>query len=239
MRVFANRIGLGQNILRALLAAAGLIGVATSEAGILFFTNQATWSAAAGTPSFNEDFSSFATDTSFRTAPVMLQGMSIQQEGSNPTNFRNEVDVVPLSFSDHNGTANASVYVNHAESTDPGVQVRITFNSLNAALGFQTWLAADAEIAVLDVLHGTTLLGSRDLTNGLGDFLGYVLTSGDTATSVLFYSKNLTVGTGGEGFGLDNVAAVNAFAMPEPTTWRLLVFGGVAVAIGRLRRRRK
>jgi hypothetical protein len=203
-----------------------------TQAGIVFFNNQATWQAAAGPASFTEDFSGFATDTLFQTSPVALNGMSIVQQGANAA-FRNFIDVAPFQFLDNNGTSHASAFT----EGDAGTFVRITFNNPTQAFGFQTWDAATGEGAALEVFNGTTLLGSITLPGGLGAFTGFMTTGGDVATSVRFSPASADGTSGGEGFGLDNLAAVNATAVPEPAT--LTVFGGLLVAgLVSMRRRR-
>jgi hypothetical protein len=157
-------------------------------------------------------------------------------EGSDPTNFRNLVDVPPLAFVDNNGTSNSSTYVNHDDpaSGDPGRQVRWVFADVNLAFGFETWGAASGERVTVEVYNGAVMLGSSDITNnGNGIFLGYELTAGDVATSVRWRSTNLTVGTGGEGFGMDNMAGV---AVPEPGTLIGFAVGGALLLLRRAKR---
>ncbi len=207
-----------------------------AQAAAVFYNNQAAWQAAAGPASYTEDFSSFGADTSFRAASVALNGMSIAQEGF-PAEFRNLVDVAAFQFGDNGGTSHASMFT----EGDRGTFVRITFNNLTTALGFQTWLASDGEGAGVEVWNGGTLLGSQILSNAAGAFTGFVLTGGDVATSVRFYSvRSNGSNTGGEGFGLDNLAAVSAGAqaVPEPTTVAMWTLGVLGMAISRINRRK-
>lgn len=218
---------LGVSLIMVVLGGAG-----SARGALVFYTDRATWEAAAGAASFTEDFSGFTDDTPFRTSAVALNGMSIVQEGTG--SFRNEVDVVPTVYTDNNGTNNASTFVNFPEGGDPGTQVRITFNQANGAFGFETWNAASGEGAVLDVYDGATLLGSHGLAGGDGAFLGYILSGGDSATSVLFVSASLSAGSGGEGFGLDNLAGVNA--VPEPSALAIAI-GVLGLSLAGARRR--
>lgn len=215
-----------------LVIAAGSL-VAASQAAITWYSDRAMWNAAVGASSFSEDFSGFAVDTEFRTVGVAIAGGTIQAEGVDTTNFRNLVDVPPLAFTDNNGTANGSMYVNAAEGTAPGRQVRLTFSATNQAFGFETWGAASGERVTVEAYNGAALIGSFDIANnGAGIFTGYQLTGPDVATSVRWRSTNLTVGTGGEGFGMDNLAGV---VVPEPASIVGLAIGAVLL----LRRRTK
>src|SRR5262245_32733648 len=152
--------------LGAVLALAGISGAA--QAGIVFYTDRATWEAAVGPASFSENFSGFGVDTQFRTAPLALNGMTIGQEGAN--SFRNEVEVAPFAFADNNATPHASSFTDFGATT-----VRITFDALNHAYGGESWDAASGERARLEVYNGATLIGSQDLGAGNGTFLGYEL----------------------------------------------------------------
>jgi len=215
----------------ASLLAIGLLSPA--QGAITFHTNQAVWQAAAGPLSFTENFSGFAVDTQFRTAPLAIGGGTIVQEGADQ-GFRNIIDVVPLDFPLISSGTNSGSLFTDIDTTF----ARITFSTLNSAFGFQAWDAASGEIAVLEVYDGATLIGAQTLTGASGEFLGYVTTGGTTATSVRFRSLNSLAG--GEGFYIDNLAGVNASAaaVPEPTT--LAMFGIVALGFaGAGWRRRK
>lgn len=115
--------------------------------------------------------------------------------------------------------------------------VRISFNALNAAYGDDSFAADDDEGAQLEVFDGTTLLGSQALTNGSGAFLGYMLTGGTVADSIVYASVTNST-NGGEGFGLDNLAGVNAVttSVPEPETISLFGLGIAACWFGGRRR---
>src|SRR5215467_9442881 len=75
----------------------------STQAGIEFFNGRPAWEKAAGSSSFMEDFSRFTGITPFRTAPLPLNGMTIQQEGAERMAW-NEVDVRPFQFDYNNGT---------------------------------------------------------------------------------------------------------------------------------------
>jgi hypothetical protein len=221
----ARRLGLS-----ALLAALLLNHGVPASAAVNIFTNRALWAAAAGAATFTEDFSSFAADAPFHTAPVALNGMSISREGPEP-GLSNYVDVLPLVFPGGSGTNQGELFVNAIEGVAVGSNVRITFNEPNVAFGFDVWEAVGLEGARLDVYDGAVQLRTEQIPGGNAAFLGYVCTAGEAASSVLFRANSLIVGTSGEGFAIDNLAGVS---VPEPAAASL-----AAVALGAVMLRRR
>ncbi len=186
----------------------GLDNLAGVNAGpaIIAFADRPTWLAAVGALDFAEDFSSFGVDTEFRTVGVNIANASIQRLGVDPTEFRNLVDVPPLGFTDNNGTNNASCYTNFPEGGGPGCSVQIKFAQPVESFGWETWGASSGEGADVDVLNSCgQVVGTLVSDNLNASFRGFRSTGGPMA-AVVFRSRVLTVGTGGEGFGLDNLA---------------------------------
>jgi hypothetical protein len=166
-----------------------------------------SWTSAAGGPVVTEAFTGFSSDLQFRTVTRSLAGgMRIRQTGTDE-NFRNEIDVPPLVFSDNNGTAHASSFVNFPEGASPGTQVVVDFTRPVRAVSFQTWGANSSEGVIVELRNGSTILETATLTDTDGAFVGFVLPR-LAATSMRFRSASLTVGSGGEGFGLDNIRVV-------------------------------
>src|SRR5215211_5959007 len=101
---------MGANRAAGTLALIAIVLARPAGAGgaINTFTNRAAWQTAAGPISAVENFSGFAIDTPFRTAPVACNGFTLQQEGDPGNTFRNEIDALPVFFGDNNGTANES-----------------------------------------------------------------------------------------------------------------------------------
>jgi hypothetical protein len=199
----------------AALVALGLGFPNSANATIDFFSDRTAWEDAAGLVSFSENFSEFSADTPFRTSPLALNGTTIQQEGTERMEW-NEVDVPPLQFTPNNGSNSGLLLTNFPEDGSSGIQVRITFTDPNRAFGFDSWSANDGEGVVLDVFSGQTLLGSRALTGGSGDFLGYVVTGGDASMTVRFRSNRLSPGMIGERFYIDNLAGTTVANGPPP-----------------------
>lgn len=179
------------------------------------FNDRTSFNAAAGAGQLTENFSGFAADTPFRTAPVPANGFVISQEGTNTTNFRNFIDVPPFLATDNNGTTHASSYTNFPEGGAPGTQVRLTFPVPARAVGADFYNTTLSEGLVLDVFSGTTMIGSFPipLVANTGVFFGVAGNAGENITSVLLRSQILTPGTGGEGYGMDDVAVA---LVPEP-----------------------
>jgi hypothetical protein len=225
--------------LRGITAAAAMLA-ATSPvtlAAVNPFTDRTSFNAAVGGAQVTEDFSSFPVDTPFRTAPVPANGFVLSQEGAQ-ANFRNLVDVPPVAQADNNGTANASSYTNFPEGTAPGTQVRISFPVPVRAFGADFYNTTLSEGLVLDVFAGTNSLGSFPIplvAQGF-TFFGVAGNAGENITSVLLRSQSLTPGTGGEGYGMDDVAVA---LIPEPTAGTLVAALGSILLARRGRRARQ
>lgn len=214
-------------------AALPLVVCATAVAAVQTFNDRAAWLAAVGPVSASEDFSGFVVDTEFRTQVVGLAGgMSITQTGPNTAAFRNLIDIPPLGQTDNNGTANASCFTNADDSPGVPTGILISFATNARAWGGETWGARSGEFMAMDILGaGGVVLGTIEPSNNAGQFSGFWGNAGEQFTGVRFRSINTTVGGGGEGFGMDNLAIVH---IPTPGGATLLA---MAAAAG-LRRRR-
>ncbi len=218
---------------RLILLAMAMFLATASQAAITWFTDRTVWTTAIGAVTYNETFSGFTVDTDFKPVAVAINGGSLSVEGIDTTNFRNIIDVPAFAFTDNNGTNHVSGYVNAAETNSPGRQIRNTLAFAHDAYGFETWGAASGERVTVEAYNGATLLSSFNITNnGSGIFTGFVASGGDFATSVRYRSTNVTAGSGGEGFGMDNLAGR---AVPEPASMAVLGLGVAAL----LRRRRR
>jgi len=213
----------------ALLCLAPLF-LAQASASLDVYTDRTAWVSAAGAPNFAEDFESFDTDTSFRDAPVALNGMSIARLGTGGFDTRNIVDVAPYIFPQPNSD---HAEISLQDGTSVFAKVEIEFDQAVTAFGFRTWEASGslAGGTTVEVYNGASLLGDFDLDDGLGSFHGFHLSAGESATHVVF--RVMREGTNlFEGFGLDDL---EGNAVPEPGTMAALALGLAAVG----RRRRK
>jgi hypothetical protein len=209
------------------------LSAAVSHAAITSFAARPAFNAAAGTIDANENFSGFAVDTPYRTVTVAANGFTLRQEGLDQL-FRNQVDVAPLQFTDNNGTSHASNYTNFVEGPGTQTDVRIAFPVKAAAFGADFYgingLPTGAEGVAMDVIVNNAVAATFTLADLPTQFFGVVATAGEQIDSVLLRSANLVVGTGGEGFGMDDVAVK---FVPEPASFGALAALGAVV----LRRR--
>ncbi len=180
---------------------------AGSNAAITTFTSLAAWQAAVGPTDIAEDFSGFTVDTEFRSAPVAINGGTIQEDTPTSLAFRNFIDFPPFQFTDNNGTNHASCFTNQDEPTE----IVIKFTAPVSAFGWETWTAAGLEMLDVDVVDtGGAVLATIQADNLNASFRGFQATAGEQIGSLVFRSRTLSPGGGGEGFGLDNLLGVTA-----------------------------
>ena len=191
-------------VIVCLLAIAGPL-----HGAVTLFTDAASWNAAAAPGAsaiYLEDFQGFAADTSFQTSPVAGSFFTLEQEGSGE--FRNTIDVPPLSFTDNNGTSHASLFTNYGVTT-----VEMSFDSPVFAWGADFFDAGSNEMVDLDLVGpGGGTLATVQVPDE-DTFFGFVITGPvQSVEEIVFKSRTDIPGMGGEGFGMDNVRGAAADA---------------------------
>jgi len=206
------------------LAGAGvaLVVAGSATAATVTYTDRTTFNVAAS-PTLFEDFNGFVADTNFVPAPVVAGFMTVSGSAGATTAFgNNKVDVPPQdSQVDVDGTASLNVF------TQAGVSVFLTFSQALTGWGADFHAFNDDAHRTLIFVDGvevtTELVAGNDTR-----FFGFV---SDTAFTTLEFR-----GVQNDVFGVDNVAGA-AVAVPEPTTWALMILGFGAAGAS-LRRRR-
>ena len=211
-----------------LVSAAALAVAITAPAlaGVITYTDRASFLADAGPLDYTEDFEGFTFDIDYSFITISdPNGFSVGHSG--PQDFRNLIDVPPFDFDDGNGTVSISAFV---EGDDPNT-VTLTPDLSAMAFGTDVSSAAGLEGAVMEVYNGGGLLTSITLTNGIDDFFGFITNGGDEITHILIRAASANGNQGGEGFRMDNFVGVN---IPAPGALALLALGAVGI-----RRKRK
>lgn len=211
-----------------------------ASAQITTFLDRAQWSSAAGSQTFLENFEGFAADTSFRLSPLAIAaGLgTLSREGADRGPTFHLVELPPYGAIDtgtSSGTAFAYMITDGPEMGGTGTQVRLTFTTPIRAFGLDVFLGSVLEGFTIEIIGaGNQILGAIQPTTGAGGvggvFAGFV--SGEAVSSLRFRSTMTSVGTGGEAFGIDNLAGS---PVPAPAAGGLLLLGLAA----RRRRARK
>lgn len=180
-----------------------------------------------------ETFDSFATDTTFHETSLDVGDFSLLSSGNNMDPVRrNKIDVPALEFGlfDLNGSAVANI------SVDPGKFVLVTFEDAIMAFGADFAHFNDGMLRSQIIVNGE-VLDPPLATATEKRFFGF---TSDTPFTVVKFRG--VVGTGGDGFGIDNIShseecgVVPNLPVPEPTS--LLSFAALMVVAGGVRRRR-
>lgn len=211
------------------LAAVSMLAVATPGfAAVAAFTDRISFEAVAGSL-ITETFNSVAVDTSFNNQTVAFTGFRVR--GNDPLNQaggNNFIDVVPLetAVSPQSFDVDGTNLLNAVVFPD-GTSVTFTFNRAITAVGFDTRRMQNFSNLMQISVGGQTLLPGV-----LPLFLGYV---SDTPFTTLTFSGQ-TGAEFGDSFSIDNFS-FSSTAVPEPTSWAMLIAGFGFVGAAARRRR--
>jgi hypothetical protein len=177
-----------------------------AHAAVTTYTDRAAFTAAAGALT-TETFNSAVSQTSFQSSPVVFGPMSIL--GFGVQDDRNFIDIPPISFTEFNidGTTILSAFTR----TDAGLV--FTFATPITAWGADFGGLQNGQLRSVINVAGETLTPPIG-ENGLS-FYGF--TSSVAFTTVTFTSSGVQ-----DGFAIDNVSFN---AVPEPSSWALMIIG--------------
>ena len=211
----------------AAIGAAAMIAPATAQAATIF-TDRAQFLALGGTPSYTTDFAK-------GTNPLLV----FQVSGENGENVE---QITPISGYNAGtiGSVDGSAFVQVL--ADAAITTIFNFTSTTQALGFDLrpyLLGTDNDAGeTVGFLTDTGEMGSFTLSslNEVG-FLGF---SFDTPIEALaFYRLDNEGGADAStAFGIDNVIGYAA-AVPEPSSWAMMLVGFAMLGAGTRYRRRR
>ena len=211
----------------AAIGAAAMIAPATAQAAIVF-TDRAQFLALGGTPAYTTDFSQ-------GTNPLLV----FQVSGENGENVE---QVTPVSGFDAGtiGSVDGSAFVQVL--ADAAITTVFNFTSTTQALGFDLrpyFLGTENDAGeTVGFLTDTGEMGSFTLGN-LNE-VGFLGLSFDTPIEALaFYRLDNEGGADAStAFGIDNVIGYAA-AVPEPSSWAMMLVGFAMLGAGARYRRRR
>lgn len=221
----------------AVFASLVLTSVSAAQAAVITFTDRATWLAAVGPLSGTEGFSSFASDTEFRTTTVFANNMAISSgTGTNGT-LSNKIDASPFEFAD-TYPIDGSTYLLGDLLTPGNADLHINFTTELTAWGADfRGIANDGRPTQVDIFDSSNvLLGTVPMASTGGaqlQFYGFQVTGG-TADRILIANSS----SFNDVFGIDNVGFVTTAAIPEPSTYALMLAGLGFVGFVASRRRK-
>jgi hypothetical protein len=207
----------------------------TSIAAITEYTASADFAAAAsGTTT--ENFDSVSADTQFRTNSVTVGELTLTGFGPNQSTF-NVINPTPSGPGNSIYNVNGSSFINGITDVDTGF--KITFNSAITAFGadfrgFNNLHSSTTRSFV--VVNGEELSPAVVPTNADASFFGFI---SDTPFTEITFVRNPALAVGNmDAFGMDNVV-FGIGAVPEPSTWALMILGFAGVGFMAYRRKSK
>lgn len=217
-------------------AAALLVGsfAAPASAAIVEYTSRANFLASAG-PTTTETFDAVAIDSQFRTQSFNLGPFAIAGFGPNQDTL-NVINPSSAAIFDYN--VNLTPYV--LGETSVGTGFTITFSSAIKAFGadFRGFNNLDYVPRSVVSVDGNNLSPPVVPGNNDASFFGF---TSDTAFTAVTFMRNPDYDRVGssDGFGMDNLTYSGVSAVPEPSTWAMIMLGFAGMGLMAYRREAK
>jgi hypothetical protein len=220
-----------KNVAVALVLFAG--STLPSAAAFVEFTARADFVAAAGAAT-TETFDGIAVDTPFSRQSVNVGAFTLTGFGPNQT-VRNVINPAPAPIN-QTYNVNGSSFVFAVTDVDTGFV--ITFSSAITAfgadfVGFNNFASLNPRSFI--VVNGIELSAPVVPGNADGSFFGFISATPFTEISFI-RNPGLTPGNL-DAFGMDNVTFATG-AVPEPSTWAMMMFGFAGLGFMTYRRRK-
>lgn len=217
---------------KLVMALALFVGSALpASAEIVEFTTRGSFLASAGITT-TETFDAVTADSQFRTQTVNLGSFSLAGFGPNQGAF-NVVNPTPASIYN----VNTSAFVLGITDVDSGIT--ITFNSAITAFGadFRGFNNFDsvAQRSII-LVNGNSLSSPVVAANSDTSFFGF--TSDTPFTTVTIMRNPGYFRDASDAFGMDNVTFAEVSAVPEPSTWAMMILGFAGIGFTTYRRRK-
>jgi hypothetical protein len=218
-------------------------GAESVDGALITYNTRATWSSAVSGTITTENLNGIVADTEFRTAPLSVTNMTIQEvggpaPGGSSVNF---VDASPFSGTDVNGSSYILGDVGGTNNT----RIRIDFTSPVSAFGFDE-AGLFVFSTIMDVYDAFNVLIGTTAPQGSGTFYGFELDAGESVGRVeLRYAAS-----GSDTFSMDDLSFVSFSGpllppppapslVPEPSGLALLGIGALTLfGYGRHKRRK-
>ena len=203
-----------------------------ASASITLFSSQTTFLSAAGSTAV-EDFNSYSVDTQFRTQTLNVGAFALSGFGQNQSSY-NLISTDPLGFYSVNGTS----YVLGFTALDSGFS--ITFKNPTTAFGadfrgFNNAFLPQQGRSFIEV-DGVQLTPPIVSLNSDASFFAFVSDTPFSTVRFTFDSSLPPFFT--DAFGMDNVT-YGVGAVPEPSTWAMMILGFAGVGFMAYRRKSK
>ena len=213
----------------SMLIASMTTGLST-QAALISYTDETTWSNTVGVASGTENFDSFTTDTTFQNTTISVNNMQITCEPGSNGQETNKIDTERF-YANSVFTSNDTSYL--LGDLFGSQTIRVDFDTAVTAWGadFRSISNPDRNTAIHVYDVSDNLLGTLETkVGGVNSFYGFSFDANEMAKYLVFENT----GTIADSFGMDNVKFVTKEAnVAEPLSIGLLGLGFAGIGFAR------